>query len=137
MVLLSLLLTRRIVFVGFSLDDPFVTEVLLSCAELWWHWGQPDHFAIMPIEAKTAVAAQANADRLKRDLAVESIFYEVRDGDHSGRDALVKRLRSIVEGSGSRVQTVAPRPVVPATKATTPAWVISANRAHKKKVEGT
>jgi hypothetical protein len=137
MVLLALLLTRRVVFVGFSLDDPFVTEVLLSCAELGWHWGQSDHFAIMPIAAESAVAARANAERLKRDLAVESIFYEVREGDHSGRDELLRRLRTIIDGSETRMPAAARPPATPTTVATTPAWVISANRAHQKKVEGT
>ena len=135
MVLSSLLLTRQIVFVGFSLDDPFITEVLLRSAELSWAWDHPVHFAIMPTWADTAALDQAKAERLRTDLAIESVFYQARGADHSERDALVRRIRHLVDGAGGGPVQKPPTPQ-PALPAHAPLpWVAAANRAHQIKHE--
>jgi hypothetical protein len=139
-VLSALFLMRRIVFVGFSLDDPFVNEVLLRSAELSWDWGRQIHFAILPIAAEDAQADHAKADRLKRQLALETVFYETRQGDHSERDKLVKRIRQLVELPRHPAPTVASPsapPPSPAAPGTGLGWVLAANQAYQRKTEGT
>lgn len=137
----SLLSMRQVVFVGFSLEDPFVKEVLMRSVELFWGWDSPSHFAIMPIWAGTADTDRNKAERLRKDLGIDTVFYEAKSGDHSERDKLVQRVRLLVETGRSSLSAVsAPTPpsAAPAPARPTPSltWVETANRAHLKKTKG-
>ena len=43
----SVLATRRVVFIGFSMDDPYFKKMLETVIEDLWGWDQSIHFAIM------------------------------------------------------------------------------------------
>jgi hypothetical protein len=93
----SLLATRRVVFIGFSLDDAYFTEVLQRVSDTLWEWGSSMHFAIMPIEALKATAQRLRAQELKMRMGVETVFCEVVDGDHSELYSLVSRIANEID----------------------------------------
>jgi len=133
MVLSSLLLTRPIVFIGFSFNDPFISRILLRCTHLFWQWDRPVHFAIMPTSPDKSEEHKLFAQRLRTDLSTECIFYQAIGRNHAARDTLISQLLQLVE---SRARRSSSTPTSPATRATTmpqPAWVDSANRASQRK----
>ena len=133
-VLSTLLSTRRLVFIGFSLEDAFVNHVLFRSANLSWGWSEPAHFAILPTSIETAAGDQDKARRLRNDLLVESIFYEAKGSDHSELALLVRRLADrfgeAILGPPSESSSLPP---LPPPSPPRPAWVQSVNQAYRKK----
>ena len=115
-VLLSaLMLTRRVIFVGFGMRDPFLMRVLQAVTEHSWEWEEPIHYAIMPIEEKDAQSRWEEAQRLRSKYGVEVLFYEIYDGDHQGLPAILEEITArlgLVDrrmtGPGSETEPVTP-----------------------------
>lgn len=91
----ALLMTRQIVFWGFSLEDPYVVHVLSRAADLLWDWGRTVHIAILPLHVGDAME-----ERRQRDLAAErldglgvrTLWFPVVDNDFSALEIVVERL---------------------------------------------
>ena len=135
-VISALLMSRRLVFIGFSLDDFYFTEVLRRVSDELWEWGQPIHFALVPIDAAAAVEQRSRAQQLKEKLAVECVFYEVIGGNHDERDKLVARLRADVERRRTLPAGPGPRPTAPADVVAPPLpeWVRETNAALRERI---
>ena len=94
--LLSVILTtRRLVFVGFSMDDPYFKKMLetvsMEMAESW----TSTHFVIMGISCKDAHVLKAKAKKHKRDYGVDTVFYKVCYGSanpHQGLDCILDEI---------------------------------------------
>lgn len=104
----AVLATCRVVFIGFSMKDPYFKKMLETVAKDLWRGNKPVHFAIRNISLKKTEAAKAReeAETLKRDCGVETLFYEDTNGNHEG---LVDIIDKIAEECG--VET--PSTVVP------------------------
>ena len=88
----ALLTTRRLVFVGFGLRDPILMRILGDVTADCWEWDSPVHYAIMPIDETNASDQRASAVTRRTKYGIDTLFYEVRDDDHS---ALVATLEEI------------------------------------------
>ena len=143
----SLLATRRVVFVGFSLDDPYFTEVLRRVSDAMWEWGGSVHFAILPIAADRAPEQRLRARELKTALGIETVFYEVSVSDHATeRDALVARLRHEVDARHVAAPDARPAIGDPAGEAKStapdaaggprlPQWALANNAAQRARLD--
>ena len=94
LLLSSLLITRSVVFLGFSLNDPYLVAILDAVTRTMWSWGQGLHFAIFPVPAGGANAARVVSDRYKSQYGIEAIFYETRAADFRALEGLLQRIAS-------------------------------------------
>ena len=88
----AVLATRRAVFVGFSMNDPYLNEMLDAVSADLWRWGKSIRYAIMSISPEDANQLKGRAERLKRDYGVATIFYEDFDNAHQGLDHIVAEM---------------------------------------------
>ena len=81
----AVLATRRVVFVGFSMEDPYFNKILEIVSADLWGWNKSIHFAVMGISAEDREDIQDSkdkADRLKSKYGVDTVFYEVIEKSH-------------------------------------------------------
>jgi len=78
----SLLATRKLVFVGFSFDDSYLTKLLDLTVQDLWRWDEPSHFAIIPISAGISEDAKKRAKNLREKYGVEVVFYTDNNPKH-------------------------------------------------------
>ena len=88
----AVLATRRVVSVGFSIDDPYFEEMLETVSEDLWKWDKSTHFAIMDISPERAKHSKAKAVKLKSEYGVGTVFYEDLDCSHQGLDDIVAEI---------------------------------------------
>jgi len=139
LLMVALMATRRLVFIGFGWQDEVLRGILerVSSALLEWHGAV--HFTVSPISSSSPELARARASKLKQTLGIETVFYEeVTDGDHSQRDELIHTLRERVEArlapskARSLASQVASHPAVSTTPAT---WVKANNARQRRRIE--
>ena len=95
----AVLATRRVVFVGFSMEDPYFEKMLETVSEDLWRWDKSIHFAIMSIspnsvkDLKDSVKdSKDKAERLKNRYGVDTLFYEDSDKSHLRLDHIVAEI---------------------------------------------
>ena len=88
----SVLATRRVVFVGFSMDDPYLKKILEVVAEDLWTWNKSTHYAIMDISYKDAEDSKDKAKMLDSEYGVSTVFYEVLNKSHAKLYELVAEI---------------------------------------------
>ena len=85
----AMLATRRVVFIGFSMEDPYFDNMLETVSTDLWRWDKPIHFAIMSISPEGVESSKSDSDILKREYGVSTVFYEDSDNSHRGLDKIV------------------------------------------------
>ncbi len=85
----AVLATRRVVFIGFSLNDPYFNKMLETVSKDLWGWNKSIHFAIMGISSENFHDSKSKAEGLKEDYGIDTVFYEVYDNSHQGLDRIV------------------------------------------------
>jgi hypothetical protein len=110
----ALLTTRQVVFWGFSLEDPYVVDVLARVSNVLWDWGRTVHFAVLPLHVGDADDERRQRDvaaqRLKK-LGVRPVWFPVIDNDFRALEEFVERLateipsRSVDGGTGPSMAT--------------------------------
>ena len=91
----AVLATRRVVFVGFSMEDPYFEEMLKIVSEDLWTWNKSTHFAIMSISSKDADDAENSKNKseiLNSEYGVGTVFYEDSDNSHQGLDRILDEI---------------------------------------------
>lgn len=91
----AVLSTRRVVFIGFSMEDPYFNKMLETVSTDLWRWDKSIHFAIMSISAETSESSKSNTDRLRREYGVSPVFYEDSDNLHQGLDQIVNDIDEV------------------------------------------
>lgn len=91
--------TRRVVFVGFSMDDPYLKKILEVVTEDLWIWNKSTHYAIMDISSKDAEDTKDKAKMLDMENGVSTVFYEDADGSHQGLEKIIKEIYEVFENS--------------------------------------
>ena len=85
----AVLATRRVVFIGFSMDDPYLNKILETVSEDLWTWNKSTHFAIMSISSKDAENSKNKSEKINDEYGVSTVFYEDSDNSHQGLDKIV------------------------------------------------
>lgn len=85
----AVLATRRVVFIGFSMDDPYLNEMLETVSQDLWRWGKSTHYAIMGISSGNSQDSKNKAERLKERYGVDIVFYKILDGKHLSLDHII------------------------------------------------
>ena len=88
----AVLATRRVVFIGFSMNDPYLNEMLETVSADLWAWGQSTHYVIMSISPESAEGSKDKAEKLKSEYGVDTVFYEDSDNSHRGLDHIVAEI---------------------------------------------
>ena len=88
----AVLATRRVLFVGFSMNDPYFNKMLETVSSDLWGWEKATHYTIASISLENADDRKAKAVRLKREYGVGTIFYERVDNSHTGLDHIVDEI---------------------------------------------
>ena len=99
----AVLATRRVVFVGFSMEDPYFEEMLTIVSEDLWTWNKSTHFAIMGISSKDAEVSKDNAERLNNEYGVSTVFYEDPDNLHQGLDQIVNDIDEVCKVKNQKI----------------------------------
>lgn len=97
----AVLATRRVVFVGFSMNDPYFNEMLKIVSADLWRWEKSIHYAINSIARDSAKDTKISAEHLKSRYGVATVFYEVVGNDHTGLDHIIDE---IAKECGDEVQ---------------------------------
>jgi SIR2-like domain/prokaryotic YEATS domain len=91
--LFAIFTTERVVFVGFSLNDPDLMALLREVNAVL-RSNEPRHFAIMGLEHPISEAVERS--RLRKRYGVEPVFYNNRDGKHRGLTEVLSYLSGAV-----------------------------------------
>ena len=86
----STLASRRIVFVGFSMNDPYFKRMLETVSNDLWRGSKSTHYAILGILPDRAEYSKAK--ELKRDYGIDTVFYEVVEKSHDSLDDLIDEI---------------------------------------------
>jgi hypothetical protein len=84
----ALLATRRMIFFGTSLDDPYLKALLRVVAGDLWNWDQSIHYAVLPLDNKSARRQQNDqADFIHHGVRI--VYFDNQDGTYSALDQLI------------------------------------------------
>ena len=132
----SILATRRVVFIGFSLSDPYLAQMLALVADDLWRWKEVHHFAIMALPDVDTTETKLQAEQFQRKYAVGVVFYENRAPQH--HQGLTSLVEEIANACGVAAEpTLQVQPVAPGAPAAAPApqpeWINRNNRIMKQR----
>jgi NAD-dependent SIR2 family protein deacetylase len=92
----AILATRRTVWIGFSMDDPYLNKMLEMVSSDLWRWDESIHYAIMDIKRdineEKADDIKNKANLLKKRYGVEVVFYEIDNGNHNGLNQIISEI---------------------------------------------
>lgn len=88
----SLLATRRIVFVGFSMDDPYFRKILECVKEDLGTYYSESHFLVLRVTKEGYERSLSFSKRLKDDYGIETVFYFDDEGNYSGLSQFIAEL---------------------------------------------
>jgi len=83
-ILWSILATRRVVFMGFGLDDPYFRRMLDHVKEDLNTYGAANHFVILRITKSSKEKVISFAELLKREYGIVTVFYEDEEKSYKG-----------------------------------------------------
>ena len=73
----AVLATRRAVFIGFSMKDPYLNRILDAVSEDLWIWDESTHYVILGLSSDRD--EYSKAIELKRKYGIDTVFYPVFD----------------------------------------------------------
>ncbi len=95
-ILWSLLATRRMVFMGFSMNDPYFQKMLSYVGQDLHPFGYDTHYLILRITKSTKEYALTFARDIKEKHGVETVFYEDEEDDYSGMEIFINEIEKAV-----------------------------------------
>ena len=135
-VLWSILATRRVVFIGFGLNDPYLGQMLALVTDDLWRWKEDHHFAIMALPDSGTAATKSDAERFQSKYSVGIVFYENREAQrHQGLNTLIEEI-AIACGVPAEptLDVQPPAQVYPVpTPAPRPEWINRNNQLMKRR----
>jgi hypothetical protein len=85
----SLFATRKMIFFGCSMDDPYIKIFLDKVARDLWEQNQMSHFVVLAIDEKNAPLADGVCQQFLQ-YGLQPIFFDNRDGNYSKLDQLLE-----------------------------------------------
>jgi hypothetical protein len=95
----ALLATRRIVFLGFSMSDPYFLKMLDFVKVDLSTYNAETHFLILRVTPSTLKRSLADAARLKRDYGIQTVFFQDEDDSYTGMGQFIAELENHVDKS--------------------------------------
>jgi SIR2-like domain len=132
----SILATRRVVFIGFSLNDPYLGQMLELVTNDLWRWQEDHHFAIMALSDADVAATKSDAERFQSKYSVGVVFYENREAQrHEGLNTLIEEIAIACGVPTEPILDVQLPPQVIAVSTSTPRpdWINRNNQNMKKR----
>ncbi|RKF31925.1 hypothetical protein BCY89_17400 [Sphingobacterium siyangense] len=80
----SLLATRRLVFIGFSMSDPYFLKMFEQVRDDIAAYDSETHFLILRITKSNSHSTKEYALNLQRNYGIQTVFYEEEDGKYTG-----------------------------------------------------
>ncbi|AZZ36400.1 hypothetical protein CIK05_06210 [Bdellovibrio sp. qaytius] len=78
-VLWTLLTTRCLIFIGFSLTDDYLNEILKEvCADVWGNFKER-HFALVPYDPDKKDLLEAKKAQFLKDYSIQTVFYNEKN----------------------------------------------------------
>jgi hypothetical protein len=84
----SLFATRKMVFFGCSMDDPYVKLLLNMVAEDLWERDQATHFVVLPIDEQSVTSIDALSTQFQR-FGLQPVLFDNCNRDFSKLDQLL------------------------------------------------
>jgi len=84
----ALLATRRLIFIGTGLEDPYLRAALDAVADDLWNWGQSIHYAIVPLDGNSIRRQQNDESEFIRQ-GVRIVYYDNLNGSYQALDQLI------------------------------------------------
>ncbi len=88
----AILATRRVVFIGFSMNDPYFNKMLETVSADLWIWDKSIHFAIMDISSESAEDSKDKAEMFRKEYGVGTVFYDNSDKSYQGLDGIIAEI---------------------------------------------
>jgi len=137
----ALFATRRMVFVGCSMKDPYIKALLNAVSRDLWQAFAPNHFVILPLE----VADLESAESIEADFArygLRVVYYDNLDGSHAGLDRFLEeaaaRCERRAQSGAATKAAVAPAAVqkgAPSGNTDSAIWLEEVNERNATKPE--
>jgi hypothetical protein len=105
-VMRTVLSSYRLVFVGFSLTDPYFRGLLGRVVNRFQLKTLPIHFAIVDIAPLNAPEQKARAHQLKLEYGTEVVFYDRVDDSHRGLRDIIGDIAREVLPEGKRLDAM-------------------------------
>ncbi|PZR29160.1 MAG: hypothetical protein DI535_03865 [Citrobacter freundii] len=102
----SLLATRRIVFIGFSMTDPYFIKMLEFVREDLSTYRSETHFLVLRATASTLQSSLNFAADLKRRYGIQTVFF--LEGEHE-YDGLGKFISELENEISPLIETISPK----------------------------
>lgn len=84
----SLFATRRMVFIGCSMDDPYIKRLLDTVAKDLWEMDQPIHFAMLPLD-KSTVTSLCHQEATFLRYGLQVAYFDNLNETYCGLDQLL------------------------------------------------
>ncbi len=114
----SFFATRRVVFLGCSIDDPYLKYILgIACSDLW-NWGDCFHYAIIGIprnDEQEASRLKNYADTIKEKYGICVYFYYYSGEDHTDLERLISGIQEKIENKSKNMNKQQKAQTVPAS----------------------
>lgn len=91
-ILWSILATRRVVFMGFSLDDPYFRRMLDHVKEDLNTYGAENHFLVLRITKSSKQRIIEFAELMKQEYGIVTVFYEDEEKSYKGFENFIYEL---------------------------------------------
>jgi hypothetical protein len=87
----SLLATQRLVFIGFSMSDPYFLKMFEFVSDDIYPYGSDTHYLVLRIPAGDATDHFKRAEWFKYQYGIETVFF-VENDDNSGLELFITEL---------------------------------------------
>ncbi|MFD1771701.1 SIR2 family protein [Sphingobacterium suaedae] len=101
----SLLATRRIVFIGFSMNDPYFIKMLDFVKDDLSTYNAETHFLVLRVTPSNLQRSIEHAHHLKREYGIQTFFFQDEEGKYPGLGQFIAELENVVNNSQETVET--------------------------------
>lgn len=105
----SLLATRRIVFLGFSMSDPYFIKMLDFVKNDLSTYNSDSHFLILRVTPSQIARSVEQATRLQSEYGIRTVFFEDEEGQYPGMGKFISEIENAING--------APQPIAKTVRA--------------------
>lgn len=92
----SLLATRRIVFIGFSMSDPYFIRMLDFVKNDLSTYNAETHFLVLRVTPSNLQRSVEHAQHLKREYGIQTVFFQDEEGKYTGLGQFISTLENAV-----------------------------------------